>query len=321
MTPGWYHRGMRRSFGLTLIIVMLFASGYFYYTARAICPVPIAYRIGELDPRFMLSNDEARLAIGEAESLWEDTTGQNLFTYDADADFTINFIYDERQATADKEQSYRAALDETERANASLGEEYAKLVKTYNELQLSYESDVASYEQRLAKFNATVADYNKTGGAPATVYDRLKDDENALARDRKKLDATQRELESLVQQINEVGERGNILVNSYNKTVATYNEAFGEPREFTEGTYHSDGRIDIYAFKDRAELKVVLAHELGHALSLDHVDGTKSVMYFLIGEQPENLVLSAADIAQFAAVCGQQNLWDTIGQRIGHIFK
>ena len=84
---------MRPLFTLVLIIAVVFAGGYFYHTASAVCNVPITYRIGSVDAEFGLSYDEVRTAVTEAESLWEDATGKNLFTYDEKGEVVINFIF------------------------------------------------------------------------------------------------------------------------------------------------------------------------------------------------------------------------------------
>ncbi len=311
---------MRSTFGLTLILTIMFASGYAYYRALAVCPIPIAYKIGTLDPRFNLTLDEARLATAEAESVWEDATGQNLFTYDEAAKFTVNFIYDERQAFAEAEESTRAELTEAEQVNETISAEYAALVERYNAQQRSYEDRVAIYERRLNRYNETVASYNRDGGAPEAAYAELKQEEAALDAERVSLEAVSRTLNQMVADINEIGERGNRIVERYNNEVATYNDTFGAAREFTQGTYSSDGHIEIYTFADKAELRLVLAHELGHALSIDHVMGSQSVMYFLIGEQPQDLTLSEADLVGFTAVCGEGRVWDNVLAQLRDIF-
>ena len=56
----------------------------------------------------------------------------------------------------------------------------------------------------------------------------------------------------------------------------------------------------------------MLAHEFGHALSLEHVGNEKSIMYFLIKEQPESLQLTKEDMDEFARVCSKKSFWDTM---------
>ncbi|MES2214229.1 MAG: matrixin family metalloprotease [Patescibacteria group bacterium] len=94
----------------------------------------------------------------------------------------------------------------------------------------------------------------------------------------------------------------NSLVDQANQKVSTINESAG--KEFNEGEYIYDEagqRINIYEFTSRAELVRVLAHELGHALGLDHNSNPDSIMYYL--NQSENGALTPEDSADLEALC------------------
>lgn len=303
---------MRSGFIISLIASLLFAGGYFYYVAEAVCPAPLAYSIGQLDAEFNLSYEEAKLAVVEAESVWEDATGQNLFMYDADAAFTVNFIYDDRQAVSDAGNEFKEQLDQTQHASDAINHAYETLVGEYDKLQVEYSKQVKRYEINLASYNTQVESLNAQGGADEKEYAVLQERKEELDTERLQLNALSQELNGLVVKINNISERGNRIVETYNRGVEEYNDTYGEKREFTQGTYSSEGRIDIFAFADAQELRTVLAHELGHALSLDHVANESSVMYFLIGDQPKELVLSEEDMAEFVGVCSNRSIWDTI---------
>jgi len=232
----------------------------------------------------------------------------------------VNFIYDERQAYADAEAETRAELNAAQSVNENLNTQYEQLVTTYNALQQAYEVKVAAYQERLATYNETVARYNKAGGAPPVEYERLQSEGESLEDTRTELETEEKKLRSLVEQINTISERGNQVVEQYNEEVETYNDTFGEAREFTQGTYTSNGTIDIYSFEDQYELRLVLAHELGHALGIDHVPGTDSVMYFLIGGQANPVTLTANDTAAFTAICGEGSLWNNIREKTKNLF-
>ena len=306
---------MRSGFSILLIVAVMFAGGYFYHIAQAVCPTPLSYTIGELDERFGLSYNEAQVAVTEASEVWENATDRNLFSYDADAEFTINFIFDERQAFTEAESEFKEKLDAAEHINDAISDTYAKLVAQYNTLRIAYADKVEAYERRLSVYNDTVEKYNNQGGAPPDAFEELKQEKKELDDEQYALNNIADKLNGLVKEINSMSEKGNSLVQNYNQGVGVYNKTFGETREFTQGDYQGD-RINIYTYEDKDELKLVLTHELGHALSLGHVDGESSVMYYLIGEQPRSLELSQADKAEFARVCGDLSVWDKIQLRL-----
>lgn len=289
-----------------LMVAVVFAGGYFYKTASAVCDVPLAYRIGVLDPDFELTQDEARSAVSDAESLWEDATGRNLFTYDDEADFTINFIFDSRQEYTEIEHELTHELEEKKYMSEKVREEYEMLLNSYNELIHHYERQTNAYNERLHEHNAEVERWNNEGGAPESVYQTLATQRQALEGEREDLNDMARELSQIAKEINALGERGNTLVRAYNGIVSVYNNTFSTDREFTQGDYQGDS-INIYQYKDGEELRLVLAHEFGHALSLGHVENERSILHYLMGGQDLEAGLTAEDLTEFERVCGDSS--------------
>jgi hypothetical protein len=304
---------MRGVFTIGLIATILFAGGYFFYTAQAVCKVPIAYRIGSIDERFELTPDEARAAASSAESMWEDATGRNLFTYDEDAEMVINFVFDGRQQYTTEERDLRAELDAKRNLSEEVREQYEDLVDDYEDLFDVYEERKRVYEESLAAHNAEVARWNDTGGAPDDVYENLTNRQKMLSEEQKSLNAISYELNRLVSKINNISEEGNTLVSTYNSVVERYNDRFAEEHEFTQGDYQGD-KINIYQFIDEDELRLVLAHEFGHALSLDHVEDEKAIMHFFMGGQGSAEGLTSSDLQEFGRVCddGDFTFWPVL---------
>jgi molybdenum-dependent DNA-binding transcriptional regulator ModE len=294
------------SWRLSLLLVAAFAlaGGYWYRVADSTCPVPLMYSIGMIDERFGLSKEDVQKVVAEAEALWEDATGRDLFASDPQGVLAINFIYDDRQQLTVDEHKLRNVLDRKEDVSSTIKEKYEDLLTKYEKLKKTYEERVRVYENKLATHNGEVAYWNNKGGAPEEVYARLNEEQGALDKENKALSALTGTLNGLVDSINKLGEQGNKTVQDYNSQVAEYNDRFNHEREFTEGEYYN-GQINIYQFKDIDELRLVLAHELGHSLSLGHVEDSHSVMYYLMDKQPSDVSLSIADLAEFARVCGE----------------
>lgn len=296
---------MRTPYAVALLLTMLLAGTYWYTSVGAICRTPVAYRIGDVDSRFGLSNDQVRVVVEEAVSIWEDATGRNLFTYDEEADLVVNFIYDSRQQNLDEAERLKEELDEKKNINDSLGETYASLVEKYNQRKLDFEDAKEAYERKLNNYNAEVESYNEQGGAPEEIYNELEMRKVALDEERQRVNEMANELNSLSSQINELGEKGNEIIEEYNQSVDVFNKQYVYSEEFTQGDYQGDS-INIYQFESWEELELVLAHEFGHALSIGHVDNDTAIMYYLMGDQPiDDIGLAAEDLTAFESVCGE----------------
>jgi len=293
-----------RPFALMLLIMLGLAGGYAYYNVvYSVCRTPVKYDIGDIDPRFKLSRDEARAAINDAESIWEDATGKNLFSYTEGSAFKIHFIYDNRQETTNEVHTVQSDLEEKAATSESIREQYSALRDQYESLKATYVKESKEYEVRLKSHNDEVEEWNKKGGAPEDVFERLTADKNALNTEHTALNKRADTMNSLARQINALGEKGSSVITDYNNEVQIFNSQFGDGEEFTQGDFEGN-KINIYQYDSGRELRLVLAHEFGHSLSLGHVENPKSIMYRLMEGQQAEMTLSAEDMAEFKAVCG-----------------
>jgi predicted Zn-dependent protease len=110
-------------------------------------------------------------------------------------------------------------------------------------------------------------------------------------------------LEVLRRQVNELADRGNMVAEEYNQTATTFSERFGTSHEFSQATYTGDA-INVYQFEGEQDLMLALVHEFGHALGIEHVSSTDSVMHYLMQDQLlENISLSNEDLKALRNVC------------------
>ena len=285
-----------------MLLATLVFSGWYFYRIAGPCVVPQTYAIGSIDPRFNLPTSTVETLLTEATHVWESGIGRELFTYDPDSAFKIEFMYDERQATSDKAETQKEVLSEKEAVSKKISVEYTKLIAQYDTLKKEYDAAVAQYQKRLTAFNATVERYNKEGGAPAEAFAQLQKTEASLKTEERKLEGTAGTLSSIAKNINRLSEEGNTVISEYNQGVNRFNENYTGGEEFTQGDYTGDA-IHVYHFKDQAELKNVLIHEFGHAVGLAHVEGNNSIMYYLMDKQPVTSELSPQDEAALKGLC------------------
>lgn len=295
---------MRAASTFIIGLMAIVLGNYWFNPYLPMCRLPVEYSIGNFDERFGVTETEALTALKEAEEVWETALQRDdIFKYSEDGPFRVNFIYDERQRQAEAALKAEQNLAVRGDANDVLTELHERLVEEYETYKNEYDAKLTAYETKLEAYNADVERYNREGGAPPDEYRELERRRAELDREQDELHDLFLKLEDLADQINSIGDKGNELIGEYNELVENFNHTFAQGHEYTQGDYRGE-EINIYTFTDKEELTLVLAHELGHSLSMGHVDTPQSVMYYLMDEQPRPPVLSAEDKEAFNDLCG-----------------
>lgn len=296
------------------------------------CRLPITYAYGNIDPKFGVSKEKFKKAVKQAEEIWEDPLGQDIFSENENGEVEISLVYDERQQETERiktmladvnsdEDKFKAVQNEYNSLSAALEKKksvHISQTASYEKQKESLEKNIVSYNNKVADYEKNVAYWNSRGGAPQSEYKKLEDEKSDLEKLKNRLDKDQKDLENSYENLEksrkevnkQVGELNpivsilNTLGGKINAKVDNYNSASGNQDEFAAGLYQinsGERSINIYQFYDDNELILVLAHELGHAIGLDHDSDPKSIMYPQLGKQENNL--SKEDVEFFKQKC------------------
>ncbi|WP_038051540.1 matrixin family metalloprotease [Thioalkalivibrio sp. ALJ1] len=279
------------------------------YMVASECQVPLTLHLEAVDPRFRLEPEAVQAALDAAVTMWDSQTDAELFRQRDGEGMPVRLVFDQRQATAETRDRTRQELD-------SLQARIAAREERLDQWRSALESDSASYQRRLEAYQARQREHEQAVAAwnagrmehSAANRDRLERERAALDADRHGLEQRREALERRRGELNrEIRELGR-AIEGFNEQVAMLNREVSATGSFDMAVYEQQGArrsITVFKASDADELRLTLAHELGHALGIGHVDDPAAVMHSMLG--PANAGrrdLSAADRRALVTVCG-----------------
>lgn len=251
----------------------------------------LRFRVDQVDPGFDLSRKEVIQLSKEAVEIWHRGTGRNdLMVYDENAKLAIKLIYDQRQ------QEYNALKQTTQkllRDEAQYQRQAENLSSSKQYIDQQHQRLAQQRIQLEAELQQLLQQRNQPG-LSAYEQQQLHQQFEAF---QQRAEQFQREANYLQQQQlafnNQVSSyQSNVKQHENNITLAQ--QRF-PPREFHKGVFKGD-EIHVYQFDAKDDLRLTLAHELGHALGLLHHNDPEALMYPVLGQQKlKNFELRPAD--------------------------
>jgi len=283
---------------ISLLVIIGLLSGILFLTnekrdsvlAKSLTPChnPLTYQLGEIDTRFGITEEEVKKAMKSASDLWSGVLGRSLAVYDEDGSVVINLVYDDRQEMVDGEMRFRGKIQTEQSLTEQLQSEY-----DYNKTQFDKRSEeylelANRTRSKLNELNQWVRDKNTTGGIMEDELEEFEQRKTKVQQLQDQVLSERKVLDRQADQINRLSERLNKRINEKNELIEQYNEEFAGESRFTKATFQrigDGGVITVNQFMSKKELPLLMAHELGHALGLDHVSNPRSVMHGRMGAQ------------------------------------
>ncbi len=287
---------MKQVFKIILLCVAIYIVYLSFHANK--CDEVLTFRIENIDKQFGVSKESAIGYSKGAADLWNNGLQKQVLKYDEKGEIKISFVYDERQRITIQNNILREKANQKTQILTAKIENITVQKENFLDLKKKFENEFQAFENDLQTYNLKIAEINKKGGATEEERASLKVEKSSLEIRKNNLENQQIQLNNYLKSINSDVTEYNTGVRNFNSVVQEINK--NSLGEFEEG-YFSGNKIVLYEYEDITTLKRLIAHELGHALGMDHTDEKNSIMYYI--NQGDKFVLTKSDVAEYNRIC------------------
>lgn len=275
------------------------------------CRIPYAVRIGEIDREFQMDRAGLERALRDAFGVWEAYARVPLFRVTDQASATpVHLRFDERQARSDQMADEQRAQEDIAAEIHRMRIELEQLRRDSERKRAELQSEADRYANAVRSYEQWVAAFNRSSSRSQAEQRRLSTERETLERESRRIEALQRQHRLEQEQFNQ-------QVEVFNREVARLQDRASAAAAVAAGhgpvgagryTRTAAGEsIEVYLVTSYPDLVLTLAHELGHALGIGHVENPQSIMSAvnigLSSGRLAALMLSREDRAALEAVC------------------